>query len=165
VVEFLPLNLPGLRFLLPTNLSMAFRGNYDHTLDAKNRLTIPAKFRAALDGGVVIAQALEPCAAIWTPSAFESFTDSFLKDLNPLSPQARELSRFFNAGSFDGELDGAGRVMLPQPLIGYAGLTKDVVVIGNNDHLELWDPQAWAKYEADLTANLPDTVASIVDAA
>jgi MraZ protein len=55
--------------------------------------------------------------------------------------------------------------MLPQPLLGYAGLTKDVVVIGNNDHLELWDPGSWAKYEADLTANLPDTVASIVDAA
>jgi MraZ protein len=144
---------------------MAFRGNYDHTLDAKNRLTIPSKFRAALDGGIVIAQALEPCAAIWTPDAFESFTNSFLKDLNPLSQEARRLSRFFNAGSFDGELDSAGRVMMPQPLLGYAGLSKDVVVIGNNDHLELWDPKAWRQYEADLTANLPDTVASIVDAA
>ncbi|MGH2907326.1 MAG: division/cell wall cluster transcriptional repressor MraZ [Solirubrobacterales bacterium] len=144
---------------------MAFRGNYDHTLDAKNRLTIPAKFRAALDGGVVLAQALEPCVAIWTPDAFEQFTDSFLKDLNPLSQEARRLSRFFNAGSFDGELDTAGRVMLSQPLLTYAGLTKDVVVIGNNDHLELWDPKAWRVYEDDLTANLPDTVASIVDAA
>jgi MraZ protein len=144
---------------------MAFRGNYDHTLDAKNRLTIPSKFRAALHGNIVIAQALEPCAAIWTAEAFESFTESFLKDLNPLSQEARRLSRFFNAGSFDGELDSAGRVMLPQPLLGYANLTKDVIVIGNNDHLELWDPEAWSKYEADLTANLPDTVASIVDAA
>ena len=91
---------------------MAFRGNYDHTLDAKNRLTIPAKFRAALDGDIVIAQALEPCAAIWTAAAFESFTASFLNDLNPLSQESRQLSRYFNAGSFDGELDSAGRVML-----------------------------------------------------
>jgi MraZ protein len=146
-------------------MQMAFRGNFEHSLDAKNRLTIPSKFRAALDGGVVIAQALEPCAAIWTPEAFESFTDSFLKDLNPLSEEARRLSRFFNAGSFDGELDGAGRVMMPQPLLAYANLSKEVIVIGNSDHLELWDPRAWSKYEADLTANLPETVASIVDAA
>jgi MraZ protein len=54
---------------------------------------------------------------------------------------------------------------LPPRLLGYAGLTKEVIVIGNNDHLELWEPKAWEQYEADLTANLSDTVASIVDAA
>lgn len=142
---------------------MAFRGNYEHSLDAKNRLTIPSKFRAALDGGVVVAQALEPCAAIWTTEAFERFTHSFLKDLNPLSQEARRLSRFFNAGSFDGELDSAGRVMVPSPLIDYAGLVKEVVIVGNDDHLELWDPGAWAKYEADLIENVADTVERIVN--
>lgn len=142
---------------------MAFRGNYEHSLDAKNRLTIPSKFRAALDGGIVIAQALEPCAAIWTTEAFERFTDSFLKDLNPLSQEARRLSRFFNAGSFDGELDSAGRVMVPAPLIDYARLTKEVVIVGNADHLELWDPAAWAEYEQDLVANVADTVERIVN--
>lgn len=144
---------------------MAFRGNFEHSLDAKNRLTIPAKFRAALDGGVVIAQALEPCAAIWTPEAFESFTHSFLKDLNPLSQESRRLSRFFNAGSFDGELDTAGRVGVPGPLLNYAGLTKEVIVVGNDDHLELWDPHKWAEYEADLMANVTDTVERIVNPA
>lgn len=142
---------------------MAFRGNYEHSLDAKNRLTIPSKFRAALDGGVVIAQALEPCAAIWTTEAFERFTHSFLKDLNPLSQEARRLSRFFNAGSFDGELDSAGRVMVPAPLLGYAGLSKEVVIVGNDDHLELWEPAAWAKYESDLIENVADTVERIVN--
>lgn len=163
-MEFLPLNLSGLR-LSPLFSLMAFRGNYDHTLDAKNRLTIPAKFRAALHGEIVVAQALEPCVAIWTADAFESFTASFLNDLSPLSQESRQLSRYFNAGSFDGELDSAGRVMLPPRLLSYAGLAKEVIVIGNNDHLELWEPKAWEQYEADLTANLSDTVASIVDAA
>jgi MraZ protein len=144
---------------------MAFRGNFEHSLDAKNRLTIPAKFRAALDGGVVVAQALEPCAAIWTTEAFESFTHSFLKDLNPLSQEARRLSRFFNAGSFDGELDSAGRVMVPQPLLTYAGLSKEVVIVGNDDHLELWDPRKWAEYEADLLENVSDAVERIVNPA
>jgi hypothetical protein len=51
--------------------------------------------------------------------------------------------------------------MVPQSLLAHAGLTKEVIVIGNNDHLELWDPQAWQQYESDLTANLEGTVASI----
>lgn len=144
---------------------MAFRGNYEHSLDAKNRLTVPAKFRAQLDGGVVVAKSLEPCASIWTSGAFESFTHSFLKDLNPLSEESRRLSRFFNSGSFDGELDAAGRVMIPQPLLAYAGLGRDVVIVGNDDHLELWEPGKWAEYEADLTANVSDTVKRIVDPA
>ncbi|MFY9263968.1 MAG: division/cell wall cluster transcriptional repressor MraZ [Solirubrobacterales bacterium] len=144
---------------------MAFRGNYEHSLDAKNRLTIPSKFRAALDGGVVIAQALEPCAAIWTAEAFESFTRSILGELNPLSQEARKLSRFFNARSFDGELDSAGRVMVPQLLSTHVGLAKEVVIVGNDDHLELWDPRQWSAYEADLLANVADTVEKIVSAA
>lgn len=144
---------------------MAFRGNYEHSLDAKNRLTVPSKFRAALDGDIVIAQSLEPCAAIWTKEAFEAFTHSFLKDLNPLSKEARRLSRFFNAGSFDGELDTAGRVMVPQPLLAYAGLGKEVVIVGNHDHLELWEPQQWATYQADQMQNVADAVEKIVNPA
>lgn len=141
---------------------MAFRGNYEHTLDVKNRLTVPAKFRAALDGGIVVAQALEPCAAVWTPDAFESFTHSFMKDLSPLSQEARRLSRFFNGGSFDSELDGAGRIMVPQPIIAHAGLGKEVVIVGNDDHLELWDKQTWLSYESDLNATVSETVEKIV---
>jgi MraZ protein len=85
--------------------------------------------------------------------------------LNPLSQEARRLSRFFNAGSFDGELDSAGRVGVPGPLLTYAGLTKEVIVVGNDDHLELWDPQQWSTYEADLMANVSDTVERIVNPA
>lgn len=142
---------------------MAFRGNYEHTLDAKNRLTIPSKFRAALDGKIVIAKTLEPCAAIWTEQAFEQYTASILGDLNPISQEARRLSLFFNAGSFDGELDSAGRVMVPSSLSAHAGLTKDVVIVGNADHLELWDPQQWTSYEGDLLANVSETVEKIVN--
>lgn len=142
---------------------MAFRGNYEHSLDAKNRLTIPAKFRAELAGGIVIAQSLEPCAGIWTPAAFESFTRGFLQDLNPLSQEARKLSRFFNGGSFDTEIDGAGRVMVPQPLLEHAGLTKEVVIVGNDDHLELWDVAKWQSYEDELNETVAETVEKIVN--
>ncbi|HEX8856880.1 MAG TPA: MraZ N-terminal domain-containing protein, partial [Thermoleophilaceae bacterium] len=68
---------------------MAFRGHFDYSLDAKNRLNVPPKFRAAFSGGVVLAKALEPCVAIWTPEDFESFTESFLANLNPVSAERR----------------------------------------------------------------------------
>lgn len=144
---------------------MAFRGTYEHSLDAKNRLTIPSKFRDQLAGKLVVAQAIKPCVAIMTEEAFDNFTDSFLKDLNPLSEEAERLSHYFNAGSFDGELDKAGRVMVAPTLMSYAGLGKDVAVIGNGDRLELWDQAKWNEYQADLTTNLAQTVANIVNAA
>jgi len=151
------------RFHNTTPKTLAFRGHFEHTLDAKNRLTVPATFRTALAGGIVIAQSLEPCAAIWTPEAFEAFTDSFLSDLNPLSDEARRMSRFFHGGSFDTEIDKAGRVMIPARLIEKVGLGKDLVIVGNDDHLELWDSEAWASYETDLDATVIQTVEKIVN--
>ena len=80
---------------------MSFRGTFEHALDAKHRLTIPAKFRAALAGGVVLAASheTEPGAprtvAIWTPEAYDAAHGSTLAGLNPSSPNARELKRFF----------------------------------------------------------------------
>ena len=90
---------------------MAFRGQYDHSLDAKNRLNVPAKFRAAFADGVVMQKWLEPCVAVWTPNQFEAFTESFLAGLNPLSRERRRLSTYFSGNSWDVELDSAGRVL------------------------------------------------------
>ena len=68
---------------------MAFRGTFDHTLDAKNRLTIPAKFRASLAGGVVLAKGIERCVQVWTPKAYDAYVTAALAGLNPLSEPAR----------------------------------------------------------------------------
>lgn len=129
---------------------MAFRGTFDYTLDAKHRLTIPAKFRAQLSGGVVLAKGTEACVAIWTPEGFDAYVTAALADLHPMSPEADKLDRFFQANSDDTELDSAGRVGLPQFLREYAGLTKDVTVIGKRLCIEVWDREAWAQYNAGL---------------
>jgi MraZ protein len=92
---------------------MAFRGTFDYTLDAKNRLTVPAKFRASLSEGVVLAKGTAACVAIWTPQGFDSYVDAALADMHPLNPEADKLNRFFQANSLDTELDAAGRVMVP----------------------------------------------------
>jgi MraZ protein len=134
---------------------MAFRGTFDHTLDAKNRLTIPAKFRASLSDGVVLAKGIERCVQVWTPKAFDAYVSAALAGLNPLSEPARKLNRFFAANSLDTELDSAGRVMVPSFLLEHAGLKKDVVVTGAGDCLEVWSRPAWADYNEALSNELP----------
>jgi MraZ protein len=133
---------------------LAFRGQFEYTLDAKKRLNVPPRFRASFSSGVVLAKWLEPCVAIWTPDAFEAFTNSFLKDLNPVSAERRKLTRFFAGGSFDVDLDSAGRVVLNNSLLEHAGLEKDVVLVGSIDHLEVWDRATWVADERGLNAEI-----------
>jgi MraZ protein len=138
---------------------MAFRGTFDHTLDAKNRLTIPAKFRATLAEGVVLAKGIERCVQVWTPRAYDAYVEAALAGLNPLSEPARKLNRFFAANSMDTELDAAGRVMVPGFLLEHGDLRKDVVVTGAGDCLEIWGRDAWADYNEALSDELPDIAA------
>ncbi len=146
---------------------MIFRGTFEHALDAKHRLTVPSKFRAALAAGVVLAASPEttPGAprsiAIWTPDAYETYTGAALAGVSPISPQARDLKRFFFNYSHDTELDSAHRVMIPQPLMEYAALDKDVVVTGSGECLEIWDRNKYAGYREDVLTRVPDIAASL----
>ena len=146
---------------------MIFRGTFDHALDAKHRLTIPAKFRAALADGVVLAASHEVktgaprTVGIWTPGDYDSYTSRTLGTLNPATPTARELSRFLFGMSADLELDSAHRVMIPAHLMAYAGLSKDVTVTGAGDHLEIWDRQRHAQNLDDVLTRIPDLTASL----
>jgi MraZ protein len=150
---------------------LTFRGTFEHALDAKHRLTIPAKFRGALANGVVLAASheVEPgaprCVAIWTPEAYDKFTGSTLAGLNPSSPKARELRRFFFNASADAELDTANRVMIPSFLMNYAGLDKEVVVTGSGECLEVWDRRRYAQNFEEVLARIPDLAASLGDTA
>jgi MraZ protein len=138
-----------------------FRGTYDFTLDAKNRLTIPSKLRASLSDGVVLAAALEPCVGIWRPADHEAWTASMLADANPRSPGYRQLARFFSANSVAAELDGAGRVMVPPHLMKYAGLDREVALVGATDSLEIWDRATWRDYDAETSGNVADIAAGL----
>jgi MraZ protein len=140
---------------------VAFRGTFDFTLDAKNRLTVPAKFRAALADGVVLAKGIERNVALWTPAAYEAQVAAALAGRNPASPQGRELRRFFSANAVDTELDSAGRVMVPAFLAEHAGLRREVVVAGAGECLEVWDRDAWRDYNAGLTERITDITASL----
>ena len=143
-----------------------FRGTFEHTLDAKNRLTVPVKYRTALGDGALLAMPLDqqPCVAIWLPGEYDSYTASALAELPPLSPRRSELERFFFGNSQLVELDGAGRVMLPAFLIEHANLAKDVFVVGAGSRLELWARAAWSEHQPDLLAGVADITAHVDDA-
>jgi MraZ protein len=134
---------------------LSFLGQYEHTLDAKNRLTIPSKFRGRLSDGIVLAKELDPCITIWPATSWERFTERSIASRDPFNENVRKLRRFFHAGSFDARLDAAGRIMLPQPLLEHAGLRKDCILIGNQDTIEVWDPGRWRQEEAQINEEAP----------
>ena len=143
---------------------MAFRGHYEHSLDAKDRLTVPARFRSALADGVVLSKGFDPCVWLQTTAAFERLSDRFLSPHSPFGRDARRLRRRFHGGSFDEKLDSAGRVRIPKPLIEHAGLSGSCVVIGAGEYLEVWDAAAWARQERELDDEAPEIAEGLAGA-
>ena len=140
---------------------MAFNGNFEHTLDAKHRLTVPSKFRTQLAGPVFLVKGVDRCISVYPEQTYSAMTEAALAGLNPFSPEARELRRFFHGNAADVELDSAGRVMLPPSHREHAAIDRQVMIVGAGDSLELWDLDAWTTYETDLTARASELTAAL----
>ena len=140
---------------------MAFRGHFEHSLDAKNRLSIPARFRASFSAGTVLAKDPEACVAVWTPESHEAIIERALAGSNPMGSQYRKLSRFYQGNSFEIDLDASGRVTLPPPLLVHAGIEREVVVVGVGDHLEVWDKGRWVREQEALDAQIEEVTESL----
>jgi MraZ protein len=129
---------------------LAFRGHYEHSLDSKDRLTVPARFRAALADGVVLTAGLDPCVEIYPTADYARFEERVLGELNPLTRKGL-MRRRFHGRSHDDSLDSAGRIRIPKHLIEHAGLAEGPsVVIGVADHLEIWSRRAWNEHDAEI---------------
>jgi MraZ protein len=118
-------------------------GQYEHTIDEKNRLTLPAKFRKSFAGGLVLTRGIDRCVAVYPRAEWDRRVALRLGELEGLSRDDRRLQRFFFASATEADLDGQGRVMVPGSLLQHAGLEREVTVAGVNDHLEIWDRAAW----------------------
>ena len=140
---------------------MAFNGNFEHTLDAKHRLTVPSRFRAQLAGKVFLVRGPDRCISVYPEQTYSAMTTAALAGLNPMSPEAREMKRVLHGNAVDVELDSAGRVMLPPKHMEHAGITREVVITGAGECLELWDRATWQAYDSDLTARASDLTASL----
>jgi MraZ protein len=131
-------------------------GEYTQRLDAKNRLTLPAKLRAVFAEGAVVTKGFDGCLFVFPREGWNSFVESRLERLDPFNKESRDLGRWFYGGANECELDGQGRVMLTQPLIGHARLDKEIVVAGARDYLEVWNAEAWSRQRAESEGSVED---------
>jgi transcriptional regulator MraZ len=131
-------------------------GEYEHTIDDKNRLTLPAKFRRAFEDGCVITRGIEECLHAYTPAGWENLVHSTLATFHPLSKQGRRMQRHFFSAATDAVPDKQGRVSIPPALLEHAKLGRDVVVAGVNDHLEIWDRDAWRRELTEVEGSAED---------
>jgi MraZ protein len=138
---------------------LVFTGEYRHAVDDKGRLAVPSRFRAQLDGGVVVARWLDACLAVHTRAAWDVLAGK-VAGLPVTDPRSRLLQRRLFAGAFETELDRQGRLLLPLGLREFAGLVDEAMVLGSQDHAEIWAPDRWAEYSRELED--PDAFAAAI---
>jgi MraZ protein len=130
-------------------------GEHEHSLDDKNRLTLPAKLRTAFEDGVVVSRGLDGCLYAYPRSEWQRLADR-IAALDPLGEDARRMRRHFFSGASQGELDKQGRLVLSPTLIEYAGLEREVTVAGVHDHLEIWDRTKWRQQLHEVEGSAED---------
>jgi MraZ protein len=135
---------------------VAFRGQYEHSLDSKDRLTVPARFRDELSEGLVLAKGPDTCLWLTTVDAFEKLSEQYIEPHSPFGGNARKMRRLFNSSAAEGELDSAGRVRIPRYLIESAGLEGNCAVVGAGEYLEIWDATVWERENEKLQAEFAE---------
>lgn len=124
-----------------------FLGTHTPKLDDKGRVILPAKFRDPLSAGLVMTKGQERCVVIWPNEQFQEFAESLrLRSQN--NEKVRAYTRVFFSSAFDDIADKQGRVTIPAPLREWAGLNRDLVVVGADTRVEVWDTLAWSQYLA-----------------
>ena len=126
-------------------------GTYEHRLDSKARLVLPAKIREKLGEAVVVAAGLDNCVSIYSEEEWGNFSEKIRKLPFYSNPKFRDFVRVMLGSAHEMSIDGTGRVLMPPALRDYAQLTQDVVVNGANDHVEIWDKERWSvKWKSGL---------------
>lgn len=123
---------------------MPFRGIYEHTLDDRGRVALPARYRHEFAEGGVATMSPDGCVQVFTPAGFELMSEEGASE-TALSRDGRRARRRFDSHSFDVDLDRQGRVLVPVKFRDSAGLDGPVVIAGARECLEIWNPQRWEK--------------------
>ena len=134
------------------NKPVMFIGEYHHTIDAKKRLAIPAKFRKKLEGSAVLTKSLDDSLVLYPMNEWEELAGKLSK--LPIGQSGtRSFVRTMLAGASDIEIDSLGRILIPDYLKDYAGLKKNVVIAGLYNRLEIWDEETWNNYKKNSEKN------------
>jgi len=135
-------------------------GQYEHTIDAKKRLALPAKFRGELGEKVIITKGVENCLVVYTEKEFLVMSEK-LSNLTISQPEARSFTRTMLAGAMEVTLDKLGRILVPDYLKKYANLNKNVVICGLSNRLEVWDAQNWVEWTKEAEKGVSDIVSKL----
>ena len=127
-----------------------FLGEYEHTIDAKGRMAVPAKFRSQMDRGAVVSKGMGACLSVYTMQRWEEKSAELVA--GKASDELRDFERRIYPSAGEVELDGQGRMIIPARLRAYANLGNEVTVAGVRDHFEIWDRPAWQAYQERLDA-------------
>jgi MraZ protein len=130
-----------------------FVGEYQHTIDDKGRITIPAKFRSDFDAGLYVTCGLDQCLWVFTRDGWDRFSAK-LATLPTGLANTRTLTRFFFSQATDAIPDRQGRIILPENLRAFANLDNGATIIGANDKVEIWQSDRWDAFKAEQQANL-----------
>lgn len=137
-------------------------GEFHHTIDEKDRIIIPSKFREELGNNFIITRGLEECLFIYSMENWNKIT-SKLNSLPFTKRDARSFTRFFLSGATAAEFDKQGRINITSPLISYAELKKECVIIGVGDRLEIWSSEKWNNFYEENKENLSNIAENIFD--
>jgi MraZ protein len=134
-------------------MSLGFLGEYQHALDAKGRVILPAEFREPLSEGAVLTKSLDGCLAVFSREGFEEMAERVRESARRGERERRAARSFFSAAR-PFTPDKQGRVPIPQNLREYSALERDVMVLGVDNRIELWSPQRWRDHEAKGQADI-----------
>lgn len=129
-----------------------FIGEYQHNIDSKGRMAVPAKFRGKLGKGAIITRGLDRCLFIYTAGEWETLAKEVMK-YSILKSDSRSFARFIMSAATEIDFDGQGRALIPAHLREYASLGKEVVVTGVFNRLEVWDAAAWKDFRSQAENN------------
>ena len=121
-------------------------GEYTHTIDDKNRVSMPAKFRSLMGKRLVVTPGLDNCLFLFTGKEWEKVASRLSQNTSMLSADMRSFTRYMFAGAYEAEVDSIGRILIPDFLRDRAGLKSKVVLIGVQNRVEIWNEKNWGEY-------------------
>ena len=137
-----------------------FIGEYQHSLDSKNRVIMPARFREKLGDNFVMTKGLDNCLFIYTQDEWDKVEEK-LKNLPLSNKDGRAFVRFFFSGASEGETDKQGRALIPSTLKEYAKIEKDVVIIGVSTRIEIWSVEEWNRFSSEAEMSIDEIAAKM----
>lgn len=128
-------------------------GEFTHSLDEKNRVSLPSKFRKELGKKVIITHGLDTCLFMFSVGEWEKFSEK-LSELSLVQGDKRKFSRFMLGGATEADVDGAGRILIPDFLKNFAGLKNRVVITGIHSRVEIWSDKTWVAYKRSVEKDI-----------